>query len=695
MQLNVTISEEVWIIAGNRDRCSAFLIYSGVNMGADNANTGAVDTGKAQGSTQKIVRKIQNMPAWRFCLIMTISVVWLIFQLWLKVDDTINPWIQYPVHLCLALIIVFLLNPIADRNRQRIWWMYDIILMGSVLIVLWYFLSNVSMLNARIEGQAAFTDTDGFVTILLAVVLLEAVRRVVSNSLFAILIIFMGYAWFGEFIPGNLHHSGLSFSDFCEAVLLSANGVFGAPLKASSNTLFYFLIFGVFFTGCGGGKVLLDLGLKLSSMLTGGPAKAAVICSGLMGMVSGSAVANVSGTGVYTIPLMKKAGYSPEEAGSFESVASTGGQLMPPIMGASAFIMAEILGVRYLRIASASILPALAYFAAVFILAHLVSQKRHIGRHNNLCLDDKPIVPRLYRLLPVVVLVILLIAGFPFSKAAIICTLLAFVISMLAKDTRKTPEGYAVILLDGIRHAANIAVPTAACGLMCGVAVKTMLAYRIINVFMDFGQTRVLLIVAAVCLLLGMALPTIASYLIAYTLFMPCIRVFGISELAANMFLFYFGVVAQITPPVCPASYTAARLAGANAWRTGWKAYSYAAVTFIVPFMFIQHPVLLMKENAAEVAVVFAALLVTIIWLAGGVTGYLFSNLNPVERILLIAAGIFFVIALPLPGALGLITLPGYLSILPGAALGIVMTIYCLFKGLVTSRTGQGTQKSE
>ena len=657
---------------------SAAKTFTDKNAGEVKTGTAAVTDTTAQHihahGTAKIVRKIQSMPAWRFCMLMTLAVIWLLLQLWMKATAFSDQWIQYPLHLCFALIMVYLLNPMADRNHQRIWWMYDIFLIGSVLVVLWYFLSNADMLSSRVEGQTPLTDTDRFVTVLLAAALLEAVRRVVSNSLFVILIIFMGYAWFGEFIPGHLHHVGLSFSEFCEAVLMDRNGIFGVPLKASANTLFYFLIFGTFFSGCGGGTVLLDLGLKLSSRLTGGPAKAAVICSGLMGMVSGSAVANVSGTGVYTIPLMKKAGYSPEEAGSFESVASTGGQLMPPIMGASAFIIAEILGVRYLRIAAASVLPALAYFAAAYIVAHFVSRKRHIGKHTHLYVDDKPIAPRLYRLLPVVVLVLLLIAGFSFSGAAIICTMVAFAISLISKDTRKSPEGYAAMLLDGIRHAANIAVPTAACGLMCGVAVKTELAYLILSALQDLGELRVLIIVAVVCLLLGMALPTIASYLIAYTLFMPAIRVFGISELVANMFLFYFGVVAQITPPVCPASYTAAKLAGANAWKTGWKAYSYAAVAFIVPFMFIQHPALLTIGTPVEAATGFAVLMVAIFWLAGGITGYMFTDLNPIERTLLIIAGVFLVIILPLPGFWGL---------LPGAGLGAAMTLYCGFKALV------------
>ena len=619
----------------------------------------------------KIVRKIQNMPVWRYHTVMSIALIWLVFQLGVKLIGPFNQWAQYPLHLCFALIMVFLLNPTAERKGERIWWMYDILLIGSVLIVLWYFLSNADELAARGGNAVLINDTDGFVTILMAAVLLEAVRRVVSNSLFVILIIFMGYAWFGVYIPGKLHHVGLSFSAFCEAVMFDRNGVFGAPLKASLNTLFYFLIFGKFFASCGGGAVLMDIGLKLSSKLTGGPAKAAVICSGLMGMVSGSAVANVSGTGVYTIPMMKKSGYTPEEAGSFESLASTGGQLMPPIMGASAFIMAEILGVRYIKIAEMAVLPALAYFTAAFIVAHLVSAKRHIGRHSDLYVDSKPVLPRLYRLAPVAVLVVLLVKGFSFSGAAVICTLLSVFISLVSKETRMSLEGYSAILLDGVRHSANIAVPTAACGLMCGVAVRTELAYRILSIFQDSSELRVLLIVAAICLLLGMALPTIASYLIAYTLFMPAIRVFGITETVANMFLFYFGVVAQITPPVCPASYTAARIADANAWKTGWKAYSYAAVTFTVPFMFIQRPALLLHGNASEIIIAIALLLIAMYWLAGGITGYLLREMNAIERLLFMAAAVLLVV--PLKNA----------SLMPciiGLSIGAAMTLYCLLR---------------
>lgn len=641
------------------------------------------ETGKMEGSSgaehknhsaePRIVGKIRSMSRSRFVIVMAISIFWVCFQLYVKAFGQLDQWVQLPLHLCTALTMVFLLNPLAERYGSRMCWVYDIFLIGADIIVLWYFLANAAMLGQRSFGVDPLTDTDIFIAILLVVIVMEAVRRVVSTSLFIFLLLFMGYAWFGQFFSGNLHHEGLSFGQFCESVMLGEEGIFGSPLYASFNTLFYFLVFGCFFSSCGGGAVLIDAGLRISDKLVGGPAKAAVICSGLMGMVSGSAVANVSGTGVFTIPLMKKAGYSPEEAGSIESVASTGGQLMPPIMGAGAFIMAEILGVRYANIALIAIIPAFAYFASAYILVHLISRKRGIGRHAGVHIEEKPILPRLYRLLPIAVLVALLIAGFRFAESAIICTFLSIIVGAVSKDTRMDIRKLAAVLLNGIRHASNMAVPTAACGIMIGIAVRTDIAAKIANAFANVQLLPVLVFVMLVCLLLGMALPTVAAYLIAYTLFIPMIEGYGISDIAANMFIFYFGVVAQITPPVCPASYTAAGIAGANEWRTGWKAYSYATVTFIVPFMFLQRQALLLAGTAADTAVSVLVLFVVLLWLAAAVAGFMFKNLNAAERAVFVAAAL-------------LLVFPVFNSFYAGLAAGALMTVYCFARGRLGSK---------
>lgn len=619
----------------------------------------------------KIAKMIRTMPKWRYIIVVALAVFWLVFQLYIKLVKPFDPWFQLPLHMCLALIMVFLMNPMADKYHNKLWWIYDIYLLGSTCMVLWYFISQAEALNYRLYSVDPMTTLDITVAVLLIIAVMEAVRRVVSMSLFAVIAFFMGYAWFGQYVPGLLHYDGISFGRFCETLMLGENGIFGSPLGTSLSTLFYFLVFGTFFSNCGGGGVLIDAGMKLSDKTVGGPAKAAVLSSGLMGMISGSAVANVSSTGVFTIPLMKKTGYSPEEAGSVESVASTGGQIMPPIMGAGAFIMAEIIGIQYVHIAAAAIIPAVAYFMSAFMLVHLIARKKHIGKDSGVHYEGAPILPRVYRLLPIIILVVMIVMGYSLPRSAIYCTVLSIVVSMISKDTRMTVKKLVATLLDGVRQAANIAIPTAACGIMIGIVVRSGIAVKISKMIGRTGNSSLFLalIIAAIgCLLLGMALPTVAAYLIANTLFISAIQGLGISPLVSNMFIFYFGVVAQITPPVCLASFTAAGIAGASAWKTGWKAFSFATVAFIVPFMFVYRPALLLEGTAPEIAVAAVMLMFATYCLAGGISGYMFKTLNRVERAVFLITALLFI-------------LPTGFSDIAGIAAGIVLMIFCFVKG--------------
>lgn len=625
----------------------------------------------------KFAKMLKSMPKWRYTALMILALLMTAFQLYIKLVKPMQPWAQIPLHLCFGLVIVFLFNPMADKvkNKQNklrnLWWIYDIFLIGSTAFICWYFLSHADALNLRILSVDPMTTLDLTVAFLLLFVVLEAVRRVVSLALFFVILFFMAYAWFGQYIGGIFRFAGMTWPQFCETLMLGQNGIFGSPLSTSLSTLFYFLVFGAFFSNCGGGGVLIDMGMKLSDKTVGGPAKAAVISSGLMGMISGSAVANVSTTGVLTIPLMKKTGYAPEEAGAVESVASTGGQIMPPIMGAGAFIMAEIIGVQYMKIATAAIIPAVAYFAAVFILVHLLAKKKHLGKSGDLHYEGQPILPRLYRLLPIVVLVVMIFAGFSLPRSAIYCTVLSMIISAISKDTRMSLKKLAETLMEGVRQAANIAIPTAACGIMIGIVVRSGVAVKIAKLIGRSGNSSLilaLLVAAAGCLLLGMALPTVAAYLIANTLFCSAIQGLGIDPLVANMFIFYFGVVAQITPPVCLASFTAAGIANASAWKTGWKAFSFAITAFIVPFLFVYRPSILLIGSIGEIAVSCVVMMAATFYLAAGVAGYMGKNLTVFERIL------FFVAA-------GLFLIPGTVFDVSGVVVGIVLVVWCLSLG--------------
>ena len=623
----------------------------------------------------KIARMLKSMPRWRYWALAVLAVTMTVFQLYIKLGTPLQPWAQIPLHLCYALIIVFLFNPMAEKCKNKeskarqLWWIYDGFLIGATLFICWYFLSHANALNLRVYNVDPMTTLDITVAVLLLFVLMEAVRRVVSLALFVVILFFMAYAFFGQYISGIFRFAGMNFAQFCETLMLSQNGIFGSPLSASVGTLFYFMVFGAFFSNCGGGGVLIDAGMKLSDKTAGGPAKAAVLSSGLLGMISGSAVANVSTTGVLTIPLMKKAGYTPEEAGAVESVASTGGQIMPPIMGAGAFIMAEMIGIPYMDIATAAILPAVAYFGAVFVLVHLLAKKKQMSTTNDaLKYQGSPILPRVYRLVPIILLVIMIFAGMSMPRAAIYCTALSIILCMLSKDTRMSARQLMETLIEGVRQAANVAIPTAACGIMIGIVVRSGVAVKVAKLIGTSGNNSLLLalVVAAVgCLMLGMALPTVAAYLIANTLFCSAIQGLGIEALVANMFIFYFGVVAQITPPVCLASFTAAGIANASAWKTGWKAFFFAITAFIAPFMFVYRPSILLIGTVTEILISCAMTACATFFLAAGVAGYMGKNLSAAERVLFFAAALMFI-------------MPGSMFDLIGIVMGVVLVVWCL-----------------
>ena len=596
----------------------------------------------------KIAKLLKNMPKWRFYSLAVLTVIWTVFQLYIKLVKPLDPWFQLPLHMCLALVVVWLYNPMAEKSKShnKLWWIYDIFLIASSCFICWFFLSHAEQLNYRIFNVDVMTTTEVIVAVLLVINVMEAVRRVVSMSLFWVICFFLAYAWFGQYIPGLFRFSGISFPKLMEVLMYGENGIFGSPLVTSLGTLFYFLVFGTFFSNCGGGGVLIDGGMKLSDKTVGGPAKAAVISSGLLGMVSGSAIANVSTTGVLTIPLMKKTGYDPEEAAAVESVASTGGQIMPPIMGAGAFIMAEIIGVQYAQIAAAAVLPAVAYFLAVFILVHMIAKKKGLGKDSGVHYEGKPILPRVYRLLPIIVLVIMIIMGYSLPRSAIYCTVFSIIIAAISPETRMSPRKLLQTLMDGVRQAANIAIPTAACGIMIGIVVNSGVAVKIAKLIGTSGEGSLfiaLLIAALGCLLLGMALPTVAAYLIAVTLFASAIQGLGISALVTNMFIFYFGVVAQITPPVCVASYTAAGIADANAMKTGIKGFTFAMVGFLVPFVFVYNPAILLEGNVVEIVIGAAQMLLGTFFLAVTVAGYFKRNFKPFERVALFIAALLLI----------------------------------------------------
>lgn len=595
----------------------------------------------------------------------TIVVIFIGFQLYLALIKPLDPMLQNPMHLILALLVIFIVNP-ADKNSGKKWMkLLDIPFFAGIIFLLYYTIVEFPRLSIRVQYVDIVTSMDKMATIICILVLLEAVRRTLGKILFIFILLFIIYDWLGMYCPGILYFKGTNMRSFTETMMLGSGGIFGTPLYTSATSLFYFILFGAFFSQCGGGQLLIDFGMKFSNKSAGGPAKAAIISSGLMGMISGSAVANVSTTGVMTIPMMKKVGYEPHQAGAIEAVASTGGQIMPPIMGVGAFIMAEMLGVPYKTVAFAAIIPALAYYGSVFFLVTFMAKKEAIVSDKEaVTIEIKdPLLERVYMIIPAIVLVIYIISGKSLMRSGMVGIFAVLLCNLFSKfykggkyyQSLRTTADTAV---DGVKQASNIAIPTAACGIIIGVVIQSGLATRFSNIIAKIGTSHlsVALIIAMFgCMLLGMALPTVAAYLVSNILFVPVLIKLNVNPLSANMFVFYFGIMAQITPPVCLASYTAAGIAGADSLKTGFTGFMYALVAFLVPFVFVYNPELLLMGTPGEIAKATVILFFGTYLLAGAISGYMVAPLNKLNRAILFIGALCMIAPETITDIIGLV----------------------------------------
>ena len=609
----------------------------------------------------------------------TIVVIFIGFQLYLALIKPLDPMLQNPMHLILALLVIFIVNP-ADKNSGKKWMkLLDIPFFAGIIFLLYYTIVEFPRLSIRVQYVDIVTTLDKMATVICIIILLEAVRRTLGKILFIFILLFIIYDWLGMYCPGILYFKGTNMRSFTETMMLGSGGIFGTPLYTSATSLFYFILFGAFFSQCGGGQLLIDFGMKFSNKSAGGPAKAAIISSGLMGMISGSAVANVSTTGVMTIPMMKKVGYEPHQAGAIEAVASTGGQIMPPIMGVGAFIMAEMLGVPYKTVAFAAIIPALAYYGSVFFLVTFMAKKEAINSDKEaVTIEIKdPLLERVYMIIPAIVLVIYIISGKSLMRSGMVGIFAVLLCNLFSKFYKggKYYQALATTAntaVDGVKQASNIAIPTAACGIIIGVVIQSGLATRFSNIIAKIGTSHLsiaLIIAMFGCMLLGMALPTVAAYLVSNILFVPVLIKLNVNPLSANMFVFYFGIMAQITPPVCLASYTAAGIAGADSLKTGFTGFMYALVAFLVPFVFVYNPELLLMGTPAEIAKATVILFFGTYLLAGSISGYMVAPLNKFNR------GILFI------GALCMIAPETITDII-----GLVIGVYIITTGLLKKK---------
>jgi TRAP transporter 4TM/12TM fusion protein len=499
----------------------------------------------------------------------------------------------------------------------------------------------------RRAGSPTLLDLAG--GLLTLVVVLELARRTTGWGLVVVAVLALVYAVAGPALPGILAHRGYGFTRLMEHLYLSTEGIWGVPLGVSADFVYLFVLFGALLDMAGGGALLIGLADRIAGRSRGGPAKTAAVASAFMGSLSGSAVANVVTTGTFTIPLMRRSGFKPFFAGAIEAAASTGGQLMPPIMGAGAFILATWTNIPYTRVAVAAVLPALLYYAALLMAIHFRAGRMGLepGRKK----ERTAILARLHLLLPLGFIVLLLAMGRSPMRAAFWGVVTALGVSFLSRKTRPSLGRLEEALLAAGGGAVQVAAACAAAGIVVGVASLTGIGLRMSELIITVSQGNLLLallLTALGSIVLGMGLPTTAAYVVLAALGAPALIELGVPMLAAHLFIFYFGCISNVTPPVSLAAYAASGIAGSAPLRTAWTAMLLASAGFLVPFMFVYAPPLLLQGPIPEIALVGGTALAGVTALAAAAMGFLRRNLRPWERVVLLS-GAF---ALIFPGLL-------------------------------------------
>ncbi len=584
-------------------------------------------------------------------LLYALGLAWAALQIWNAVQVGLPDLVLLPAHVGFAVAMALLIQSASGRRREgdAPLPVVDTALALLVLAAAGHLVLQSDRLALRVIGLDPVTPADVAAGVVLILLLLEACRRTAGLALAILGVVFIAYAFLGIYFPGPLRHRGLALDRFVDLQVLSTEGLFGTPIQVAAQMVFYFVLVGTFLERSGAAQLFVSFAYSVTGRARGGAAKASVVSSALFGTVSGSAVANVLVDGLFTIPLMKRTGFSGTVAGAIEAVASTGGQLMPPVMGAAAFVMAQTIRVPYWDIVVAASVPAILYYLSLYVVADLYSRKEGLRRLNPEEIAGllKGTSRRLHLFLPLVLLLGLLWAGWSLTKVGIFTVGAVLAVSWLRKETRMGPGAIVEALYGAARASIDVAIPSAVAGIIVGTLVNTGVALRFqdILLLLTAGEVLPSLVVAmVVTLILGMGVPTTAAYLLAAILVAPTIVGLGVPALAVHLFIFFFGVISMVTPPVALAAFAAAGISGASLWGTGWQAFRFALAGFLIPYAFAFNQGLLLRGPALEVAWVVTTTTLGVVALSAAIVGYAYGTLRPAERALLFVASLLLII---------------------------------------------------
>ena len=629
-----------------------------------------------------------------------VAVVFSVFQIVTAAFSPLSSTVVRAVHVGFLLLVTYVLYPPA--RQQWLGWCIGAVAFATGLYH-WVFEAEL------VQRAGELTSADMAVGVLVIALVFEAARRIMGIALPLVCATFLLYGLFGQYLPGGLAHRGYGLDQIVGQLGFGTEGIYGTPTYVSSSYIFLFILFGAFLEQAGMITLFTDFALGLFGHTKGGPAKVAVVSSGLMGTINGSGVANVVTTGQFTIPLMKRFGYKAEFAGGVEATASMGGQIMPPVMGAVAFIMAETIDVPYVEICKAAAIPALLYFFTAFVMVHLEAGRRGLlGMPKDQCPNPWTAIRlRWYLILPLAVLVWLLFSGytplfsgmvglaltvvlifgaamaqrfgtrvlqiifwvliglaassfFKYGVSAIIALALGMALVLWFLQGGKTTLKTALnALAEGAKHALPVGVACALVGVIIGVLTLTGAATLFAGYIIQLGQSSLLLslvLTMLVCLVLGMGIPTIPNYIITSSLAAPALLELGVPLIVSHMFVFYFGIMADLTPPVALAAFAAAPIARASPMKIGFEAMRIAIAGFVIPYMAVYAPALILQGDGgwgATLYIVFKAIIAILLW-GGAATGYWIQPLAWWERVWALVAAGFLVAALPATDEIGL-----------------------------------------
>lgn len=581
-------------------------------------------------------------------LVMAIAVIMSLYQIWEVTLGAINPIRHMSIHLTFILVLTFLIYSFTKGRGTQKPGAVDIVCIVAVLFAGIYFNLNMESIVTRNPMVDPLSTMDILAGAIFVVASFEAARRTLGGPITYVAAAFLLYMAFGHYVPGGLWHRPMSLMDQIDQLSFTYNGIWGSPMAVASTFVFLFVLFGSFLSKSGCGDFFFDIANAVAGGTTGGGAKVAVVSSGLFGMISGSPTANSVTTGAFTIPMNKKLGYTPIFSAAIEAVAATGGSIMPPIMGSSAFLMAEVAGIPYVKICIAAAIPAVLYYVSLLAMVHFEALK------SDLKPMDRDMIPPVWKVIkngwqytiPIIVLVWSLLSGRSPSLTAIFGIVTVIIISWFKKSSRMYIKDIAEALADGAKSSIQVTTACAAAGMVVAGIMSTGLGGKITSVILGLTQGMLLptlVMVAIICLILGMGMPVAAAYVLTAMLAVPAMLQLGVSLMAAHLFVVYFSIISAITPPVAVAAYACAGIADCDPSATGWQASKLGLAAFLVPFMFVYNETLLFEGSFFDIGLSILLGSLGVIALAAGVQGYAFNKLNLLQRLAAFVGGLLLI----------------------------------------------------